>query len=464
MPTSRRSARLRTGSWLFCALLASSIAHADLPGEPSRPFRAPIAFLDGGREIVRISALTESGLLCTDGAEEKTVEWNDIRAKSAFDAMRRAADRDNAEDWLWIGVKMLERDESGLAERAFKAAARANTSAQQRADRALALHASDGDPRAVLGGNSDKNGTGVAPAPSTNGRDDAREGDDRRPDHLWPVLSDEAQSRAIVESREWASKKLRTAGVTLRSHESDHYILHTSGGVNFADRLLRALENMHGELKDTFLIPEDTIMYHGKCAVFILDSQQAFVDFEDRVYNNDAEGFGGFFHPTSTFCAVVSYVMPNPSEMESLLVHETTHAFMHRYKSRYRLPTWANEGLADFMAGHLVPASNKGQRNWSKAREFVLNGGDPADIMAQSYANGQWPDDYSYPVSHMIVRFMITHKAPEFRQWIEDIKDGRHWIDSMAERFSPSPDRTISPDVLARGFARQMRSERSYSN
>jgi len=280
--------------------------------------------------------------------------------------------------------------------------------------------------------------------------------------HIWPVLTEQEQTKAIADARVFADDILKRSGFAATPYESAHYILYTRSGATTGRRLLRSLENMHKTLKKLFEIPKETVLYHGKCAVFVLDSHQEFVDFEDRVFQNDAEKFGAFYHSSRTFSTIVASAK-SPTKLEATLVHETTHGFMHRYKSEARLPTWANEGLADFMAAALVPSAQRGPQHWTIARTYVMNGKDPADIMEQNYSDGSWPDDNSYPVSHMLVRYMIKYKGPEFRAWIDDIKDGVNWVQAMADRFSPSPNKIVSPDILAQGFVAQMKSERTYT-
>jgi len=449
---------------LLAVAVAVTAASADLPGDAQRSFRAPVTLIEGGRRVVQVMGVSDEGLVVQAGTDRETIAWDTIKPPSAYEVLRKAADNKQAHDWLWIGVKMLELDDEKLAKRAFKVAARLNDGAGQRGEAALRLHRDGGDPSAVLG-------QGITPAkknpdakPGTKDKRGPAKRDKRdKPaeKYLWPILSEQEQQLAIEGSRTWSQGLLDKGRVRATPYESEHYIVYTNGGANSGRKLTKSLERMHRELKKIFIIPKDTVMYHGKCAIFVFDSESEFIDFEDRVFGNDADGFGGFHHPSETYSAVVTYTKSSDAAMNSILVHETTHAFMHRYRSWYRLPTWANEGLADFMAGHLVPEHDAAQRHWNTARTFIMNGGDPTDIMAQDYGSG-WPDDNSYPVSHMIVRYMIKYKAPEFRAWIDDIKDGTQWVQAMIDRFSPSPDREVTPEVLAKGFILQMKSEQTY--
>lgn len=420
-----------------------------------------MVLVEGGRSVVQVLGVSEEGLVTQDGSETVVIAWETIKAESAYDAMRKAADTRDAKDWIWIGIKMLERDEEKLADRAFTVAGRQDDESKKLATRAKTIYREGNDPRVVL---NRLGGGGEADAPPS------KPGGEKKPStrrssgskETWPVLSDDERQQAIDGTLPWAQAMLDKAGVRIAPVESEHYMVFAAGGGNAGRVIARSLEGMHRELKNTFQIPDETVMYHGKCVVIILDSKPAFEDFEDRVFGNDAEYYSGFHHGSNTYSCVVSYSLSSPQALENLLVHETTHAFMHRYRTRHRLPTWANEGLADYIAGRLVPQHGEAERHWSTARTFVMNGFDPADVMAQDYGSGWNEDEYSYPVSHMIVRYMIKYKAPEFRAWIDDIKDGKQWVEAMVDRFSPSPDRPVTPDVLAQGFVAQMKSERTY--
>jgi len=100
-----------------CFMLAFAVppAAAAIPGKVTRSFKAPIVLEGGSREVVQVTEITQDALICGEGADERAIPWADIRAQSAYDAMRKAADRKDPTDWVWIGIKMLELDEIGRA-------------------------------------------------------------------------------------------------------------------------------------------------------------------------------------------------------------------------------------------------------------------------------------------------------------------------------------------------------------
>ena len=232
-----------------------------------------------------------------------------------------------------------------------------------------------------------------------------------------------------------------------RQASAQPYVKSLSGRWIGLDVLVaRALLRIVSELRD-----------HGKCVIFIFETKEDFVVFEKQAFNYNAHAAAGVCHQRGHHVYVSFFKGGNDARFASVLIHENVHAFMYRYRTPMALPTWANEGLADFVAGHLVRESPEPLHHWRHAREFVLAGGDAREIMAQSYLDGTWFDGNSYPVSHMLVRFMLKYRARAFKEWIDDVKAGVEWTASMSDRFG------VTPGVLAQGFAKEMRSERSYT-
>ncbi|MDO4426313.1 MAG: hypothetical protein Q4D17_11195, partial [Planctomycetia bacterium] len=76
-------------------------------------------------------------------------------------------------------------------------------------------------------------------------------------------------------------------------------------------------------------------------------------------------GASGLAHMSSDGNVLISLFYGDISKMEArwkfigLLVHETTHGFMHRYRARQRIPIWLEEGIADSMPVVIVPADRQ---------------------------------------------------------------------------------------------------------
>ena len=254
-----------------------------------------------------------------------------------------------------------------------------------------------------------------------------------------------------------AEKLLATAGYTIEPVETEHFLFYSDLSKRETRRWSAELDKMYRTLIRVLELPPDSKLFYGKCVIFIFASRDDFIHFEAVSMNYDASRAAGLFHGKGDFTFVSFYRQMRDSWFASTLVHETVHAFMYRYKSPASMPTWANEGLADYTAGQLITTSDEPLRHWYHARNFINQRGRAIDIMNQTYRDGSWHTEDSYPVSHMLVRFMIKFKPRAFKLWIDDIKDGRDWRASLMERFN------VTPEKLSTEFARFVNEEKEYS-
>lgn len=454
-------------SLFLLALVVGARAHAGSALDD--PVRVSFTFQDTGeRARGELSAWDDFGFtFAPAGGEAYEVSWRHIDSSSAYNIRRRLIDQEDADAWLRLGVLMLALDDARRAERAFGVAARRDRETAPVADRARSLHAQGKDPALALIDGQDEDAEeseGGAPGPAAGGEGGPARGAERPDDSKaergstpWPTLTEEEHAEATRELRERAEGWLREAGLQAHSFETEHYLLYSDLPEPEARRSARRLDDLYDTLCETLEIPRGTRLFRGRCVIFIFQDRRDFIGFEAATFRTDARRAGGLCHMIGENVYVTFFKGNTPQRFDSVLIHETTHAFMYRYKSPAALPTWANEGLADFVAGHLTPHSTEPQDHWQHARNFVMAGGDASEIMEQTYRNGKWFDENSYPVSHMLVRFMLKYKPRAFKDWIDDIKEGRDWERSMAVRFG------VTKDVLAQGFADEMRSERGYS-
>ena len=186
-------------------------------------------------------------------------------------------------------------------------------------------------------------------------------------------------------------------------------------------------------------------MYHGKCdRLHPATPRPRSVDISRRVPSTTTrEGRRRFYSPTP-MSASSFYTMP-PARMEKPPRPRDDARLHAQVQSRYRLPTWANEGLAD----------SHGRATWSLRRTRDSATGARRASSSERRRPGRhhgpvlprrlWPDDYSLPRQPHDRPLHDHPQSPEFRAWIEDIKDGRHWCRSMAERFRPVPRQVHLP-------------------
>ncbi|MCA9310625.1 MAG: hypothetical protein KDA21_05415 [Phycisphaerales bacterium] len=387
----------------------------------------------------------------SDTGEVITYEWSELEARTAYETYRRLIPRDDGQAWFELGELMLRCDARGYAERAFAVAARLDPMLTDDIADTLAGLTSEEvatDPEHESAPTTEDAGDPppfFSPLPAST-----------TPARPWPVLDPEQQAEATEEVRDAAASLLTTAGFTIDPVETEHFLLYSDLPPRETRRWAGELDRMYRRLVRALDVPADIELFHGKCVIFIFAQREDFIHFEALAMNWDASGAAGVFHGKGPHAYVSFYRSDTDARFASTLVHETVHAFMYRYRSPVSLPTWANEGLADYTAGELIRTSGEPLSHWYHVKNFINMRGDVRAIMNQQVADGTWYDDDSYPVSHMLVRFMLRHKPRAFKLWIDDIKDGKAWQASLKTHFN------VTADDLAIQFGDFVRSEREY--
>lgn len=388
------------------------------------------------------------------------IPWSKLQPRIAYETARGLIDRDDAIGYFRLGIEMLQLDDERLAERAFKYAIGKAPWIEEHTLHAKGFHGDGRDPgRAyrdmlhLVKQDAEEALEAIAnlPPPPV---DDAQAVRGVEP---WKALDVEAFERALELQREFVRTTGHERGDPKRlTHETDHFIIATDMTERDLMRWSQTLEEMYATMLDTLELPEGKNLFAGKAMVFLFGSREAFLKFEQVGMGVNANRAGGLCHYRGENVILSFYRWGSDADFQSVLVHESVHGVLYRYRTPASLPTWANEGLADYIAGRLTPDSNEPRQHWTHVRAAIAGGLDPKEIMEQSYANGRWYTDDSYPTSHMLVRFLIKYKPREFKQWIDLIKAGKPWEDAMGEAFG------IDADMLARGFVDEIRSESTY--
>ncbi|MCH2204212.1 MAG: basic secretory family protein [Fuerstiella sp.] len=109
---------------------------------------------------------------------------------------------------------------------------------------------------------------------------------------------------------------------------------------------------MNTTLGKSFGFPSGQNVWRGKAVVVAFMQENSFHAFEQQVMGNPTStGAQGICHTFPNGRVVVGcYRGESPSYFGVVLVHETAHGYIHRYRSTARIPSWINEGVADWVA------------------------------------------------------------------------------------------------------------------
>lgn len=100
-------------------------------------------------------------------------------------------------------------------------------------------------------------------------------------------------------------------------------------------------------------------IWQAKCTVVVFMNESDFNRFEMQYYQTSVPPtIRGLCHQNTFGNVLISCKSTeNPLDFYAVLVHETTHGFVWMHRSAKSLPTWLNEGIAEWCSGMIVTQS-----------------------------------------------------------------------------------------------------------
>jgi hypothetical protein len=265
---------------------------------------------------------------------------------------------------------------------------------------------------------------------------------------LWGGASDEQQAQVIDEyKKDYVSKvRLMFADREFQLHETKFFLFCTDMPVDQVEIYIANLDRMYLELCKLFGIFKETNIWRGKCLVVAFQEKSGFLQFESEIMEQRAVDWAqGLCHSFGDGKVVIScYRGNNPAFFGNLLVHETTHGFMHLYRSNVDIPSWLNEGLAEWVANLVVPESNTVPNRQRQAIPRVQNTGTMGGMLDRPGNIDVW----QYGLASGIAQFLIDTNPQAYGGLFTLIKEGTTWREALDELYG------MSPEELAAGYGR----------
>jgi hypothetical protein len=261
----------------------------------------------------------------------------------------------------------------------------------------------------------------------------------QRRHRMWPSFSEQQQQEHLTELRQFLREvAIFFAPLRMQLHETNYFLFLTDMPPNQIAPYLRHLDAMNEQLGQAFGFEPGANVWYGKATIVAFLNRESFVEFEREFMNNENTGGAqGLCHQSNSGRVVVGcYRGNNPSFFASLLVHETAHGYVHRYKSTVPIPSWLNEGIADWIADVTVPNCDEVQKRQKRAadrlRQFGTFGG-------QFFDARKIPGDL-YGSASACVNLMMRESPVGFRVCVDGIKEGFSWQESLQRAFGLSPN------------------------
>ena len=263
--------------------------------------------------------------------------------------------------------------------------------------------------------------------------------------------------RQRAEARLAKTKELTGAELTL--YETDHFLIYTDINAKTASQVSVFAERLEKVLRNPFDVPAEQFLWPGKLVVWVFKNRKDYdvvrVEIDNFVAEkDDASRFRGYAQHAYGTDGVdqgkllvhinISYETPKEvvggerTSFFNTFAHETTHAFTASWPKRGRVPTWFNEGLAEFAAGEAVSEANAASRRQRAYRQVRDTPGAVVPMMADdrrflSGGNDGTIDEYG--IAQSLVRYLYLAKKEGLFTCYHLLKQGKGTEASLKEAF-----------------------------
>jgi hypothetical protein len=256
----------------------------------------------------------------------------------------------------------------------------------------------------------------------------------------WPKLSKEENAAAITELKDFAQETQTTLNRPLSMYETKYFLFYSDLAPQEALNWAGLLDRMYARLAEMFAVPQGGNIWRGKALVFVFSKSEDYSNYEQKMLHTSAAGTAGLCHSFSNGDVKIAfYRQPDQLEFAHVLVHESVHGFIHRYRTPVPVPSWANEGLAETIATDLVPQRGRRDRSKQRAREGLEEHGKRmGDFFSEDHIEG-----WQYPVAEMLCTFMIQAGKKNYVDFIIGIKSGLTWRESLDKKYKAGIERLV---------------------
>ncbi|MCE5266840.1 MAG: hypothetical protein LLG00_03025 [Planctomycetaceae bacterium] len=275
---------------------------------------------------------------------------------------------------------------------------------------------------------------------------------------LWPELTADEQKAALGKQREFI-RNVSEAFPSLEMHlyETQYFLFFSDLAPQPASLYTACLDEMHSQLCKAFAIKDrDRVWLGGKMPVIAFSQGQQFAAFEQQFFKADIDAgrTQGLSHQGSNGEVIVScHAGNNPYYFASVLVHETTHGFIHRYKSSQLVPNWLNEGIAEWVAMNVV-AKDQGVKR--KVRDAMLRLRQTPSLGGDFFTTEHLVAN-QYGIATAMVEYLLRANPKGFRAMIESIKLGEDWQTALNQSYRVTPEQLTQQFGIAVVGVRNLR-------
>lgn len=427
-----------TGQTANDSYIASAFIDAELPEGavlPRKGLKINIPLIDDPQKRLQ-GAVVWFNLneVCYVDAKLKTqaqAKWSEMDPKRLGPFLSSLPDRKSVDSLLTVAEIMigLQISEDRI-EHLYKSALRIDKSASERIDALRAKGKQDGTEEAGPGDDEkdpadDPNQEPEAGAPNANPR-------------AWPKMNEDQHAAAVEQLQAFAEGVLNKMNHKMSSIQTARFLVYSDMPSKETKYWVGLLDKMYDKLCETFDLDKEENIWKGKCLLLFFNSRQDYLRYNVAAYSNNPTGSAGICYQFGKGDVhIAMWRQKQKLQLAHTLVHEAAHGFLFRYQSSYHVPSWLNEGLAEFIAVKLVDAPRYPRRALD-ARQFVKQKGGLGNFLSARNIIGE-----HYGLAYDVTEMMVAENRKGYVKMIQGIKKGLSVKEAFDQEYAASLERVF---------------------
>ena len=260
----------------------------------------------------------------------------------------------------------------------------------------------------------------------------------------WPTLS-EKEHQAAIEAHKKRYREVAALLPTLQLYETEYFLFCTNIPRQQVGVFIASLDRMYAWMQQTYGIGDGERVWRGKASVFAFVREDEFIAFERQFMKNQPKaGTAGLCHydRQRNVCIAVNQGT-DADYFGVVLVHETSHGFIHCYKTPSRVPSWVNEGMAEVIASLMVPSSKGVERKEKKFLQALQSVPQPRLGKEFFVVNKNIPFD-RYGGASSMTRFLLQTDPNNYVRFINLLKEGLPWEEALANSYNATKQQLVA--------------------
>jgi hypothetical protein len=263
----------------------------------------------------------------------------------------------------------------------------------------------------------------------------------------WPDNeTDEEHAAALKKSREMVDE-VKSLYPGSQLYETKYFLFVSNIPAQQVTPYAASLDRMYEFMSKLYGVTRDhKVWLGGKAPIFAFLEKEEFDNFEERFFPETREQIHeltkiyGLSHLSKNGEVVISCYRGNdPNDFGQMIVHETSHGFIHRYKTKAPLPNWVDEGMADLVGAEMVPASTAVRNREMRAVQQIAQQHSLGGMFSADRIEG-----WQYGAASNLNRFLLQSSRQNYVRFIEALKEGEKWEEAIHEAYRSTPEQLLS--------------------